>query len=88
MEAIKRMFKFGLGGAFGAAIGVGVASLFAPQKGEDLQSASRSFLSEVKQAGEQAQQETEARLAERFRVQVGDRKALTDDASNREPKLI
>lgn len=88
MEAIKRVFKFGLGGALGAAIGAGVASLLAPQKGEEFQSTSRSFIAEVKSAGDQAQQETEARLAQRFRVQVADDKALTGDATHREPRLI
>ena len=88
MEAIKRVFKFGMGGALGAAIGAGVASLFAPQKGEELQSASRSFIAEVKTAGDVAQQETEARLAERFRTQVADDKALTPDAEHREPRLV
>lgn len=88
MEAIKRVFKFGLGGALGAAIGAGVASLLAPQKGEELQTASRSFISEVKAAGDMAQQETETRMAQRFRVQVADDKALTGDAEHREPRLV
>lgn len=88
MEAVKRVFKFGLGGAFGAVIGAGVASLFAPQKGEDLQVASRTFLDEVKNEGDRAQRETEASLSERFRIQVADEKALTDDPTHREPRLI
>jgi gas vesicle protein len=88
MEAIKRVFKFGMGGALGAAIGAGVASLFAPQKGEELQTASRSFVTEVKTAGDIAQQETEARLAQRFRVQVADDKALTGDTEHRAPRLV
>jgi gas vesicle protein len=88
MEAIKRVFKFGMGGALGAAIGSGVAILFAPQKGEELQTSSRSFVTQVKTAGDIAQQQTETRLAERFRVQVADDKALTGDAEHREPRLV
>lgn len=88
MEAIKRVFKFGMGGALGAAIGAGVASLFAPQKGEELQTTSRSFVAEVKSSGDEAQRQTEAQLAERFRKQVADDKALTGDAEHREPRLV
>lgn len=88
MEAVKRVFKFGLGGAFGAMIGAGVASLLAPQRGEEFQATSRAFLDEVKSEGERARQATEAELAERFRIQVNDDKALTDDPQHREPRLI
>lgn len=77
MDAVKRMFKFGLGGAFGAALGAGVASLFAPQKGEELQKASRAIIEEAKADGATAQAATEAALTERFRQQVNDKDALT-----------
>lgn len=70
MEAIRRVFKFGLGGALGAVIGVGVASLLAPQKGADLQRSSRMFIDEVKAEGDRAARETEARLSEKYRIQV------------------
>lgn len=88
MEAVKRVLKFGLGGAFGAAIGAGVASLLAPQRGEEFQATSRAFLDEVKSEGERAQQATEAEMSRRFRVQVSDDKALTGDPEHREPRLI
>ncbi|HWV24917.1 MAG TPA: YtxH domain-containing protein [Thermomicrobiales bacterium] len=88
MDAIKRMFKFGLGGALGAVIGVGVASLLAPQKGEDLQRSSRSFIDEVKVEGDRAQRETEARLAEKFRIQVNDSSALTGETTHAAPKAV
>lgn len=88
MDAIKRMLKFGLGGALGAAIGVGVASLLAPQRGEELQRSSRRFIDEVKAEGDRAQRETEARLKEKFRVQVGDSTALTGEPTHSAPKAV
>jgi len=88
MEAIKRVFKFGIGGALGAAIGVGVASLLAPQRGEELQRSSRLFLEEVKAEGDRAQRETEARLAEKYRIQVNDSTALTGETRHSAPKSV
>lgn len=88
MDAIKRMAKFGLGGALGAVIGVGVASLLAPQKGEELQRSSRMFIDEVMAEGDRAQRDTEARLSEKYRTQVNDSKALTGDTQHYEPKMI
>lgn len=88
MEAVKRVFKFALGSAFGAAVGGGIAAFLAPQKGNELQAASRSLIQEAKIEGEQAQQETEAEMARRFRVQVADDKALTGEVEHREPKQV
>lgn len=88
MEAMRRILRFGLGGAFGAAIGAGIGSLFAPQTGEDLRAASRSLIDRVKSEGEQAQRTTEAEMAGRFRAQVADEKALTGDVKHREPKPV
>lgn len=88
MEAIKRVFKFGLGGAFGAAVGAGVAGLFAPQKGEELRTTSRSLIQQAKLEGAMAQRTTEEQLAQRFRAQVADDKALTGEVKHREPKKV
>lgn len=77
MDAVKRILKFGLGGAFGAAMGAGIASLFAPQKGQDLQKTSRAFVEEARTEGASAQAATETALTERFRQQVKDQNALT-----------
>lgn len=88
MEAVKRVFRFGLGSAFGAAVGGGIAAFLAPQRGKELQAASRSLVQEAKIEGEQAQRVTEAEMARRFRVQVADDKALTGEVEHREPKPI
>lgn len=88
MDAIKRVVKFGLGGALGAAIGIGVASLLAPQRGEELQRTSRRFIEEVKAEGDRAQRETEARLKEKYRIQVNDNTALTGEATHSAPKAV
>jgi len=77
MEAIKRVFKFGLGGAVGTGIGLVVGSLLAPQRGEDLQRASRALIEEAKRAGDAAQAQTQAQLQQRFRAKVDDPNALT-----------
>lgn len=88
MDAFKRVFKFGLGGVLGAVVGAGVASLLAPQKGEELQRSSRQFLDDVKAEGDRAARETEERLAEKYRIQVNDDKALTGDTQHYEPKMV
>ena len=88
MEAVKRVFKFGLGSAFGAAVGGGIAAFLAPQRGKELQAASHSLIQEAKIEGEQAQRATEAEMARRFRAQVADDKALTGEVEHREPKPI
>jgi gas vesicle protein len=77
MEAVRRVFKFGLGGAIGTGIGLVVGSLLAPQRGEDLQQATRNLIDEAKRAGEEAQARTEAELRQRFRQDVHDPAALT-----------
>jgi gas vesicle protein len=88
MEAVKRIFKFGVGSAFGAAVGGGIAAFLAPQRGSELQAASRSLIQEAKIEGEEAQRLTEAEMARRFRIQVADDKALTGEVEHREPKPI
>jgi len=77
MEAIRRVLKFGLGGAVGAGIGVVVGSLLAPQKGEELQRSSRALIDEAKRAGDAAQAQKQAELEERFRARVSDPGAFT-----------
>lgn len=88
MEAVKRIFKFGAGGALGAAIGASVAGFLAPQRGDSFQANTRSFVTEVKTEGERAKAATEAALAEKFRQQVDDDKALTGKVEHREPKKV
>ena len=54
MEAIKRVFKFSIGGALGAAIGAGVAVLTAPKRGEEFRKESLALVEQVKSEGEAA----------------------------------
>lgn len=76
MDLAKKLFKFTAGGATGAAVGIGVASLLAPQRGETLQKDVNDLIAEVKTSGENARTETERELAERFRQRVNDPDAL------------
>lgn len=78
MGLAKKLFKFTAGSATGAAIGVAVASLFAPQRGEVLRKDVNDFVAEVKTTGANAQVQTKRELAERFRKQVNDPDALTN----------
>jgi gas vesicle protein len=78
MEAVRRVFKFGLGGAVGTGIGLVIGSLLAPQKGEDLQKVSRALIDEAKRAGAEAQSRTEAELTQKFRNRVNDQAAFTE----------
>ena len=50
MEAIKRVFKFSMGGIVGAAVGAGVAMFMAPQRGEQLQAETQALIPTVTQA--------------------------------------
>lgn len=73
-----KLFKFAAGTATGTAIGVAVGSLLAPHRGTELQRSTRQLITEVKSDGELAEQLTEGELADRFRNQVNDPTALTD----------
>jgi gas vesicle protein len=88
MEAIKRVFKFSVGGAFGAAIGAGVAAFLAPQRGEDLQAASKSLVDQVKADGEAAKAAKEQEMMNRFRSQVNDNTAFTEAQRHQAPKQV
>ncbi|MBA2470641.1 MAG: YtxH domain-containing protein [Chloroflexia bacterium] len=74
--------KFILGGAAGTAIGLAVGSLLAPQKGADLQAATHQRLEYAKEAGEEAERETESAMQDRFRQRVGDPAAFTPAAGH------
>lgn len=86
MEAIKRVFKFGMGGAFGAAIGAGVAALMAPRRGEELQAASKALADQAKADGEAAKAAREQEMMNRFRSQVHDSAAFTEQDRHQAPK--
>ncbi|MGC4105601.1 MAG: YtxH domain-containing protein [Thermomicrobiales bacterium] len=78
MDGFKRLITFGIGGAIGTAIGAAVASFMAPQTGKQLQASTQDFVDEVKAAGDQAQAQTEAAMAQRFRAATGTRGPITE----------
>jgi gas vesicle protein len=86
MEAIKRVFKFGMGGALGAAIGAGIAALLAPKRGEEIQQESMAFVEQVKAEGEAAKLAREQEMMNRFRSQVNDPTAFTEENRYQPPK--
>lgn len=88
MEAIKRVFKFGMGGALGAAVGAGVAALLAPKRGEELQQESMALVDQVKAEGEAAKLAKEQEMMNRFRSQVHDSTAFTEQDRHQAPKQV
>ncbi len=79
---MQGLLKFLAGGAAGTAVGLVVGSLLAPQRGEDLQATARQRVADAKQAGDEAERETEAVLRDRFRQKVNDPTALTSASTN------
>jgi gas vesicle protein len=88
MEAIKRVFKFSIGGALGAAIGAGVAALTAPKRGEEFRQESMALVQEVKSEGEAAKLAKEQEMMNRFRSQVHDSTAFTEQDRHQAPKQV
>jgi gas vesicle protein len=88
MEAIKRVFKFSIGGALGAAIGAGVAALTAPKRGEEFRQESLALVQEVKSQGEAAKLAKEQEMMNRFRSQVHDDSAFTGQDRHQAPKQV
>lgn len=88
MEAIKRIFKFGMGGAVGAAIGAGVAALMAPKRGDVLRQETQEFVSQVKTDGDAAKAAKEQEMMNRFRSQVHDNTAFTEKDRHQAPKQV
>lgn len=88
MEAIKRVFKFGMGGVLGAAIGAGVAALTAPKRGEEFRKESLALVEQVKSEGEAAKRAKEQEMMNRFRSQVHDSSAFTEQDRYQAPKQV
>lgn len=88
MEAIKRVFKFGMGSALGAAVGAGVAAFLAPKRGEVLQKESTALVEQVKAEGEAAKLAKEQEMINRFRSQVNDSTAFTEQDRHQAPKQV
>jgi gas vesicle protein len=64
--------KFVAGGAIGAVIGAGVATILAPQSGDELQEKIRIRIEEGKAARAEAEERARRELEEEFRQKVGD----------------
>lgn len=62
------LIKLAGGLIIGAAVGVAVASILAPKRGEELQSDIRAYLDEVRSAGAAAEAQRRAELESRFRA--------------------
>lgn len=74
------MMKFAIGSVLGATLGATIGLLFAPKRGEELQADTSAYLNRIKSEGDQARQEAEARVAERFRQKVNDPDAFSSRA--------
>lgn len=83
---MKRIFGFFLGGLVGAAIGAGVALLFAPESGEELRADIRSrgdeLVGEVKGAAAERRQQLQDRLASLRQGVTPGQKAMASPATD------
>lgn len=79
MGTVKRLMKFGGGGLLGAGIGTAVAVLFAPRDGEEQQGRLHDLLRQARLDGAEAKAGKEAELIEKYRGDVEDPDALTDE---------
>lgn len=77
MGFIKRVATFGFGAIVGSGIGAAVASVLAPQSGQDLQRQVSGLMDEAKANGAAAEEATRTALQQRFREQVNDSNAFT-----------
>lgn len=80
MGFFKRIVSFGLGGIVGGGVGAVVASVMAPQSGEQLRGSVNGLLDEARTAGDAAKSQTEAAMIQRFRDKVGDPNAFSGDS--------
>jgi gas vesicle protein len=82
MGLITGLLKFAAGGAVGAVIGAGVAAMFAPQSGEELQATIRERIEAGKRAQAEAEIETRRALEAEFRRKVNDETAFRGTTPN------
>jgi gas vesicle protein len=83
MGVLGRIGAFLGGGLLGAGIGAVIATLVAPQSGDDLRREVDRRVDQVKVAGLEAQVRTEEELIRKFRAETGDPSALRDDETAR-----
>lgn len=75
-SGLSTLLKFTAGSAFGATIGATIAVLMAPKSGEQTQAETSALFNTMKTEGENARQDAENRMADRFRQKVNDPDAL------------
>lgn len=83
MGVLGRIGAFLGGGLLGAGVGAVIATLVAPQSGEELRREVDRRVDQVKVAGLEAQVRTEEDLIRKFRAETGDPSALRDDETAR-----
>jgi gas vesicle protein len=76
---LGRIGAFITGGLLGAGVGAAVATLVAPQSGDQFRRDVERRVDQVKVAGLEAQARTEEELIRRFRAETGDPSALRDE---------
>ncbi|MDQ3513590.1 MAG: YtxH domain-containing protein [Chloroflexota bacterium] len=81
MSAAKRLLRFGGGSILGAGVGTAVAILLAPRGGDELKGRVRDRLQQAKLDGAEAKAAKEAQLIEKFRLDVEDPGALSEEAA-------
>lgn len=79
-SGLSSLIKFAAGSALGATLGATIGMLMAPKSGEQMQADTAAYMHTLKTEGEQARQEAEAQMAERFRQKVDDPEAFTQKA--------
>jgi len=81
MRLLGTLLYFIIGAAVGAAAGALVASMLAPQNGDDLKIKIRERIDEGRKARDQAEIETTEAMKQRFRNKVGDPDAMNAHTS-------
>ncbi len=76
MGVFGRIGAFIAGGLIGVGVGAVVATLNAPQSGDEFQKEMDRLVSQAKDAGDSAQRQTEEELIRRFRGETNDPDAL------------
>lgn len=79
MGAGKRWLKLGSGGLLGTAVGSAVAILWAPQSGDELKGRLADLARRARLAGAEAKASKEEELIHKFRSEVDDPTALSDE---------
>lgn len=82
MSLLGRLGAFIFGGLVGAGVGAAIATLVAPQSGDQFRQDVERKVDRAKIAGLEAQARTEEELIRRFRAETGDPEALRDEETH------